>query len=195
MDGLEFLNLYKCDTRVYRRIVEIKKQNGSWIGSVKLETSIKIISGVTDPRMGRWTVTMLIDEFRQFTEQEQREIVELTGFDYNEMAPMIAKVSAGADIIFGGDGGTGKLYIDTGRGLVCYETTGKKKYYIQETQDKLRVYCDGQLVSYHIRVNGEDGIYWMGIGKDFKTYYIRPGSASVGSEMVSYLKYLVQSIF
>jgi len=183
----DFLKLYGCDTRLYERILEIKRDNGSWAESVKVEVSIKTGEGAASV-MGRWTLTMLIDEFRQFSEEEQTEILQFLGFSRTGLP--LDNIAAGSDIIFGGDSaGLGKVYIDTGNGLTCYESNGRVKYYIQESRDLLRVYSNGELISYHIRVNGEDNIHWMAVGKDFRTYYIRP--VGEDTSFFRYIRYLI----
>jgi hypothetical protein len=180
MDGnFEFLKAYQCSTELYHFIQLCKKRHG-FQSVLPLETSVKTY---TDGRVekGRYTLAISLVEFLRYEQVEQEVIFQALGFNRadftNHLTP---SVSGNTDIILGQDGQKGKIYFDYldrpwDPHLICYESTGKIKYYrMKVPPNRLYIYdINGSLIGVHIRINGEEGIYWYGISANYTTLYFR----------------------
>ena len=181
MNDLDFLKRFKCTTAFYNYIFECKVQLAfhSKVEQIQVETSVKYKNGI--PFTGRYTLPILLDEFLEYTLDQQETIFKAVGFKREDFRLKLNKGST-SDIIFGFDGPKGKLYFDhldepTDPHIVCYESTGKRKYYRfqKESTTRLDVTDDtGKRIGIHIRINGENNIYWYAIGPDSFTVYYRP---------------------
>ena len=185
MNDLDFLKRFKCTTAFYNYIYQCKVQLAfhSKVEQIQVETSVKYKNG--QEFTGRYTLPILLDEFLEYTLDQQETIFKAVGFKREDFRLKLNKGST-SDIIFGFDGPKGKLYFDhldepTDPHIVCYESTGKRKYYRfqKESTTRLDVTDDtGKRIGIHIRINGENNIYWYAIGPDSFTIYYRPSPPS-----------------
>jgi len=177
----DFLKRFKCKTALYEYIYHCKVQLSfhANVEQFQVEASVKYKNGKS--YFGRYTIPILLDEFLEYTLDQQETLFKAVGFQREDFRLKLKKRST-SDIIFGFDGPTGKLYFDhldepTDPHIVCYESTGKRKYYRFQkgSQTRLDVTDDsGTRIGIHIRINGENDIYWYAIGPDSFTMYFRP---------------------
>jgi len=186
-EDLNFLKRFKCDTTFYNYIHQCKlhlslKSNVPQVEQIHIETSVKYKDGVT--YMNRYTLPILLDEFLEYTTEEQETIFKAVGFERQNFLLKLKKGTT-TDIIFGFDGSKGKLYFDyldepIDPHIICYESTGIRKYYRFQKDSTTRLDVTdekGQRIGIHIRINGENNIYWYSIGRDSSiTIYYRSGS-------------------
>jgi hypothetical protein len=116
-------------------------------------------------------------------ERLQEKVFHDLGFHLSNFREEMSRLNIGnTDIIFGQDGKTGKVYFDyldrpVDPLLVCYESTGRLKFYRKcpgRPNWLLVTDAEGKPMGVHIRINGDAGIFWYGIGPDYTTVYLRP---------------------
>ena len=178
----DFLKTFKCDTTFYNYIyqckVHLSLKSNMPVEHIHVETSVKYKEGV--PYMNRYTLPIFLDEFLEYTIEEQETIFKAVGFERQNFQLQLKKGTT-TDIIFGFDGSKGKLYFDhldepTNPHIICYESTGKRKYYRfkKDSITRLDVTDEtGKRIGIHIRINGENNVYWYSIGPDSITLYYR----------------------
>ena len=186
-NGLNFLHRYKCSTWLYTYIKTLRSLVLKRPVFLPVEISVKRF---TDGRvvLGRYTITMRLVEFQSLPGHVQKRIFRYLGFNLKDYQGHM--FDRNADIIFGQDGNVGKIYFDRlddplDPHLICYESTGRVKYYRPQFLSKnwlglnicngLNVFDEaGQRIGVHLRVNGDQGVYWYGIAADYTTEYRRP---------------------
>ena len=173
-----FLIKHQCNPEIYDYVSELKP-------GLPVEVSIKrYLSG--EIKMGRWTLFIGLSTWTTFSTAQQRLIFSMLGFSNPDLFDLpLKQADRETDIILGQDGATGKVYFDyldrpVDPHLICYESTGRIKYYrMKKTESNWRnwlyVYNEqGEHIGIHVRINGENGVYWYGIGPDSATTYLRP---------------------
>ena len=197
--NLQYLSDNECDSTLYRLLWETSTDLYPRVeGSTKITTSDK--GHVEEEK--RYTVTVLLSNWNRFTEEFKNKILELMSFtkeDYNRILSKeqenISKAND-TDIIFGWSSkGINKIYFDYDGSLVCYESTGKIKYYHCDTPDTIVVKVKGEaIIATHYRnknpklkFNGYP-VYWVAKGDTdtkvkSKTWYTRPIRAMMLSDL------------
>ncbi len=186
--NLKLLSDTDCDDGLYNLIKTANKRINAT--ALKLECSVKIKEGgnIGD---GRYTVTLLLQEWNSYFKEDQDAILARLKFTRRRLREILAEHAAeindDTDIIFGVDGKVGKIYLDFNGSLVCYESTGKVKYYHPDPDDKntLIVSCKGTVTGKHTRCLTDEThrgypVFWIGTSEsEEKTYYIRPKGATL----------------
>ena len=181
---LDFLSKFNCNPALYNYVHSCKmhlklRLKDYPVEKIHLETSVKTAQSVKTWQSGRFTIPLPLDEFLAYTAEEQATLFRAVGFNRHDFT---LKTGTSSDIIFGFDGEKGKLYFDRldepqDPHIVCYEAQGKIKYYRYQpgSQTRLNVTdASGKKIGIHIRINGEENVYWYGINKEGFTFYIRP---------------------
>ena len=173
-----FLKEYNCNTILFDYILEcknnLKNHYKYFVKPIQIETSIKFQNN--KKHFGRYTVTIDMEEFLKYTNEEQKTIFNLVYLDINNFKNKLKITNKKVDIGFGYDLNKGKVYFDENEYIICYESSGKIKYYIQKSPDVMHVY-DNNLQNYighHHRIIDENNIpRWYSNNKDYKTIYYR----------------------
>jgi hypothetical protein len=185
-DKEHFLSVMNCNLTLYHLIKNIKNQPGTFRERIRVEASCK------NGRTGRYIVPILLSEFLSYKDHEQRIILSQVGYTLRQFKKILLtnRVDDNADIIFGLDGNKGKLYLDNGTDLVCYQGCEVKpsKIYRSSTRRRegistiLRVYNrNGCHIANHYRLSNPEwwsgwSLHWIAVNKNREiTYYVRPG--------------------
>jgi hypothetical protein len=164
---------------------------------IRLECSIK---NETD---GRYTITLLLSEWHSMNKSEQDNILHYLHFTREQLNEILtehsAKINRDTDIIFGVAPGIGKIYLDFDGSLVCYESTGKVKYYYasEKNPNVLNVSVDNKVIGQHTRVLDKlhyrsYPVFWIGSDMSNQsknlnlplTFYVRPASAGYLTNLI-----------
>ena len=180
--NLKLLADTNCDDTLYKLIKKARVDE-----SIKLECSVKLTADSVEE--GRCTITMLLSDWNSVKKSDQEDILRYLNFSRSKLNDILTEnadnISSDTDIIFGIASKIGKIYLDFNGSLVCYESTNKVKYYIQDDKDPnvLNVLVENKIVGQHTRILHKYfyrgyPVYWIGTGNQSKSFYIRPATVA-----------------
>lgn len=187
----KFLIEHNCNTILFDYILNcknnLKKNYNYFVKPIQIETSIKFENN--KKHYGRYVITLELEEFLKYNYEEQKNIFKLVHLDINYFKEKLKTSNRYVDIIFGYDLDKGKVYFDEDNYIICYESSGKIKYYDQKFPSVMYVYDNKNLekeIGHHVRVIDKNNIpRWYAHNQGYTTIYYRPNIELTKEELKS----------
>jgi hypothetical protein len=202
---INYLKSHQCDLTLYN-LVKVAKDRARNLNRLaytcRIEGSTKVYKeGRTES--GRYTITVLLSEFMNYTEKDKINIIKYLGFSTNKIVAIIqSKNNLDADIILGHQTEPkplGKIYFDFNDGnLICYQSDNITKIY-KGDYHSLIVQSEGPSdKAVHIRQEKPMKykgytVYWIANQSKYTTYYTRPNTSFL-CELFDLYYFLRQSL-
>jgi hypothetical protein len=194
----EMLVKHQCDLTLYELISQANQRRAAL--SLKVECSTK------NNTQGRFTVTLLLKEWNGYRKADQEAILSYLGFTRKQLNEIFMahtdKLNRNTDIIFGiAPSKIGKIYLDFDGSLVCYESSGKIKYYEQDANNQDVLIVKEKSADAKVIVTGKHSrckenktfngypVFWIAQDNHLNlTYYVRPRYATFLTNTIDLIK-------